>query len=156
MTLAMGHQSQPGALLKISNIHMGCSTPNTHWTILLFLTGEDDYSQDRFLAIQWLPTIIIRGVATLRVKQNEESRFSMWNDTPDFLHIIHTFLTLRYKWCREQRLSALNNSGKSIQNCDYPLEINTNLKSLQILSKRLRKSPFLKKSETKNLVGLSL
>ncbi len=29
-TLVMGHRSRPGALLKISNVHMACSTPNTH------------------------------------------------------------------------------------------------------------------------------
>ncbi len=40
MTLAMGHQSRPGALLKISNSHMVCSTPNEHMTILLFWLGK--------------------------------------------------------------------------------------------------------------------
>jgi hypothetical protein len=50
-TLAMGHQSQPSALLKISNTHMACSTPNTPSNVII-LTEEDNYSQDRFPAIQ--------------------------------------------------------------------------------------------------------
>ncbi len=45
MTLAIGHQSQPSALLKISNNHMACSTPNTPSNVII-LTEEDDYSQD--------------------------------------------------------------------------------------------------------------
>ncbi len=38
-TLAMGHQSEPGALLKISNFHM-FSTPKKHGTVLLFGLGK--------------------------------------------------------------------------------------------------------------------
>jgi hypothetical protein len=44
-TLAIGHQCRLGALLKINNIHMACSTPNAPNNIII-LTGEGDYSQD--------------------------------------------------------------------------------------------------------------
>ncbi len=39
-TLAMGHQSRPCALLKISHSHMVFSTPNEYKMILLFWLGK--------------------------------------------------------------------------------------------------------------------
>jgi hypothetical protein len=40
-TLVMGHQSQPGALLKISNTH-GLHYPKCTLNNIIILIGEDD------------------------------------------------------------------------------------------------------------------
>jgi hypothetical protein len=89
------------------------------------------------------------------------------NCRPELLHKIHTFVTPRNKRRRELQVSALNDTGSinsplKTRGESQPKIANIssnskqNLKSLQIPSKGLVKNPFLKNSETKNLIGLSL
>jgi hypothetical protein len=46
-----GSSRSPGALLEILKISHDCSIPNILY-IIIFVSGEDEYSQDRFPAIQ--------------------------------------------------------------------------------------------------------
>jgi hypothetical protein len=66
--------------------------------------------------------------------------------------------TPRSKQYGEYRLSAINYSGESIKNRDYLTEFEAKFdKSLKTeYSKWLERSPSVKKSEIKNLVGSSL
>jgi hypothetical protein len=64
--------------------------------------------------------------------------------------------TLRIQQYGEYRLSTINDSGEPIKKIeDISANTRPNSKSLQIPTKRTGRSPFLKKSEAKNLVGLS-
>jgi hypothetical protein len=105
------------------------------------------------------------STVSLRTKQNSEYRLSILNSRPEFLHIILTFVTARYKRL-ELHLSILNNIGsidsllKTMAESQWKFasifsNTKPNSKSLKNLSKWLGRNPFLKKSEAKNLVRLS-
>ncbi len=64
--------------------------------------------------------------------------------------------TLRIKQYGGYQLFSLNNSGESIKNRDYFLEFETKFEKLSDTEKWAWKSPIVKKSDAKNLVGLSL
>jgi hypothetical protein len=64
-------------------------------------------------------------------------------------------VTLRIKQHGEYQIFAINDSGESIKNHEYFLELEAKFESLQISREGLGRSPFVKKSETQNLVGLS-
>ncbi len=64
--------------------------------------------------------------------------------------------TLRSKQYGEYRLSAMNYGGESIKNHEYLTELEAKFEKSLKASKGLEKSPPVKKSEVKNLVGLSL
>ncbi len=91
--------------------------------------------------------------ARIRVKQYRESRLTVLNSRLNFLHMIHAYVsslcidagTLRIKQCGEYRLSAINGSQNPSNIVNISMNLKSNLKSLQIPSKRLEKGPFLKK-----------
>ncbi len=64
----MGHQSWPGALLKISNSHMVCSTPmNIRW--YYYFDWGRRYYRVRFPAIQvWVGSGVIIPVGSIRLQ----------------------------------------------------------------------------------------
>jgi hypothetical protein len=64
--------------------------------------------------------------------------------------------TLCIKQYKEYRLSAINKSGESIKNREYLIEYESKFEKFVNRSKGLGKSPSVKKSEVKILVGLSL
>jgi hypothetical protein len=63
--------------------------------------------------------------------------------------------TLHIKQDGKYQLSAINNRGVSIKNCEYFLEFEAKFEKPSDTSKGLGRNPFVKKSEVKNLVGLS-
>jgi hypothetical protein len=50
-TLAKGHHADPAHFQKFSTFSHDCSTPNI-LHIIIFVSGEDKYSQDQFPEIQ--------------------------------------------------------------------------------------------------------
>jgi hypothetical protein len=95
------------------------------------------------------------GVSTFCIKCSLEFLYMnsyFFNST---LQTMWGVATLHIKKYGEYRLSAINDSGESIKK-KMNISSNSKLysKSLQIPSKRLGRSPFLKKSEAANLVGL--
>ncbi len=50
----------------------------------------------------------MRGVLNLHIKQYGESRLSILNGSPEFLHIVTTFVTLHYEQFGESQFSVLN------------------------------------------------
>jgi hypothetical protein len=88
---------------------------------------------------QWIPAMNGVGSMTLRSKQSEEYRHPAWNGRPEFLQKIQTFVTPRCerevatlcsKQYGEYQLSAINNSGESINNREYFLQFEARFEKL--------------------------